>query len=226
MSKELIGKEPRVLRGLSAGRLFDVPFLRLAETIRTWQLGFVLLLGLLVVAFAAIVKLSIESRVEYHVIEVDTLGRVVYAGPARQFEDVEPLIVHELTEFIHDLRIVVRDPVALFEFRKRAYLHLDQSVRAKLDRHLEENDPREVAKRVSREISVHSVVALSVSSWQLQWSETDTAHTGGRVRKTAWTAVIEVDLKSKEIGLSARRENPLNLFVTALNWSRTSEEIL
>ncbi len=162
-----------------------------------------------------------------HVVEVDPLGRSVYAGPAQQLEHPEPYIRYELAEFLIDLRTVVADRRALFRNRSRALVHATQPVRAILDRHFEDpaNDPRRLALGLYRQVHIHSILPLSETSWQIQWNETSYALQGSRIERSSWTAVVEIELIPDGERASVNPHNPLGLFVTNLTWSRTSNQL-
>ena len=202
---------------------FDTPFVRLASTARSWQLAFFTALAAIVILAVSLTQLGVHRRVVVHVVEVDPLGRTVYVGPARQLRDAEPLIRHELAEFIVDLRTVVSDRRALFHHRKRALVHASAAVRAMLDAHFSEaaNDPRRLGMERFRSVHVSSILPLSQRSWQIHWTESSHARGSGRLLEQAsWTAVLEVDLAQDRSRLS--EHNPLGLLVTHLTWARTA----
>ena len=214
------------LAGLEQGRVFDSPFIRLAETSRSWQLAFYVALAVIAISVVSLAQLAQQSRVLVHVVEVDPLGRTVYAGPARELEDPEPYIRHELAEFLIDLRTVVADRRALFRNRSRALIHASRPVRTTLERHFSDpaNDPRRLALEIYREVHVLSLLPLSEASWQIQWTETDYSHAlGRRLARSSWTAVLEIKLAAEREREAVAAENPLGLYVTNLTWSKTTE---
>ena len=216
------------LAGMDEGRVFDTPFLRLADTARSWQLAFFVALAVIAILVASLTQLAVHSRVLVHVVEVDPLGRTVYAGPAKEIEDPEAYIRHELSEFLIDLRTVVADRRALFRNRSRAFLHVTQSVRATLDRYFDQpaNDPRRLALDLYREVHILSLLPLSETSWQIQWTETDYARAQARqIARSSWTAVIAIELVPARERSSVNSRNPLGLYVTRLTWSKTSNEL-
>ncbi len=216
------------LARLDAGRVFDTPFLRLADTARSWQLAFFTALAVIAILIVSLAQLAVHSRVLVHVVEVDPLGRTVYAGPARELEDPEPYIRHELSEFLIDLRTVVADRKALFRNRSRALIHATQSVRATLDRYFEDpaNDPRRLALDLYREVHIVSLLPLSETSWQVQWTESDYARAQARrITRASWTAVLAIKLIPARERSSVTSQNPLGLYVTRLTWSKTSNDL-
>ncbi len=216
------------LEGLDQGRVFDTPFLRLADTGRSWQVATYAALAVIAILIVSLAQLAVHSRVLVHVVEVDPLGRAVYAGPARELSDPEPYVRHELAEFVIDLRTVVADRRALFRNRSRALIHATQPVRATLDRYFSDpaNDPRRLALRFYREVHVLSLLPLSESSWQIQWTETDYSRAHARrIDRSSWTAVVEIELVPARERRSISPENPLGLYLTNLTWSKTSNDL-
>lgn len=213
------------LARMDQGHVFDTPFIRLAATARSWQLAFFVAVAVIAILTVSLAQLAVHSRVLVHVIEVDPLGRTVYAGPAKELEDPEPYIRHELTEFLIDLRTVVSDRRALFRNRSRALIHATQPVRSTLDRYFDEpaNDPRRLALDLYREVHVLSLLPLSETSWQIQWIETDYARAQARqLARSSWTAVIAIKLVPARQRRAVSAQNPLGLYVTSLTWSKTS----
>ncbi len=216
------------LAGLEEGRVFDTPFLRLADSGRSWQVAFFAVLAVVAILIVSLAQLAVHSRVLVHVVEVDPLGRVVYAGPAKELEDPEPYVRHELSEFVIDLRTVVADRRALFRNRSRALVHATQPVRATLDRYFQDpdNDPRRLALRFYREVHILSLLPLSEASWQIQWTETDyTRAHGRRLGRSSWTSVVEIKLLDTRERGAVSSQNPLGLYVTNLTWSKTSNDL-
>ncbi len=216
------------LAGMDEGRVFDTPFLRLADTARSWQLAFFVALAVIAILVVSLAQLAVHSRVLLHVVEVDPLGRTVYAGPARELENPEPYIRHELSEFLIDLRTVVADRRALFRNRSRALIHATQPVRATLDRYFDDpaNDPRRLALDLYREVHILSLLPLSETSWQLQWTETDYARAQARqLGRSSWTAVVAIQLIPARERTTVTSQNPLGLYVTNLTWSKTSNDL-
>ncbi len=216
------------LDGLEEGRVFDAPFIRLADTARSWQVAFYAALAVIAILVAGLVQQAAHRQVLVHVVEVDPLGRTVYAGPARQAEDPEPYIRHELSEFLIDLRTVVADRRALFRSRSRALVHAARPVRTILDRYFSDpaNDPRRLALSVYREVHILSLLPLSESSWQIQWTETETTRAHGRqLSRPSRTAVLQAELVPARKRPSISAQNPLGLYVTNLTWSKTSNEL-
>ncbi len=215
------------LRGMDQGRVFDGPFLRLADTARSWQLATYVALAVIAILIVSLTRLAVHSRVLVHVVEVDPIGRSVYAGPARELEHPEPYIRYELAEFLIDLRTIVADRRALFRNRSRALVHATQPVRVMLDRYFDDpaNDPRRLALDLYRQVHIRSLLPLSETSWQVQWTETGYARQGSRIEHSSWTSIVEIELTPATERTSVNPHNPLGLFVTNLTWSKTSNQL-
>lgn len=214
------------LAALEAGKVLWGPYERIARDKRVWQLLAFVLACLSFVFGLGLHAASRRQAIALHVVEVDRLGQARYVGPPRTSAAREHHVAAALAQFIRSVRAVFRDPRAVFEEHKSAYVHVTRPVRAQLERFFRDprNDPRILGQRIWRSVQVDSVIPLAESAWQVNWIETEYNHHGGDVeRSSRWTAVLEVELVTPRTAEEVAR-NPLGLYITTLSWTETTPQ--
>jgi type IV secretory pathway TrbF-like protein len=218
-----IAPDPRLTPPRSVGLVSDV-----ARIARGWRRLSAALLVLLALLGAAYVRLAGTSRVESQVVLVDELGRAELLGPAQELPDAERdrVVRAELGLLIRNLRSVYPDRWAQAELLRRAYAFLAPEAAAWADAYFAEtaNDPRTLAKDLSREVRVRSVLRVPrTDAWRVQWVEVETPRGAGMPRATAWEAYLAVREQPPATPEEAAA-NPLGLKVTAVNWTPVTQE--
>jgi type IV secretion system protein VirB5 len=210
-------------------REFADQFTNLAKGKRNWQLVAFAALGLLGVVTVAYIGLATSVRVQPFVVEVDELGQV------RGFHEVENVYSAReavtdatLRHFVRNLRTVYADPAAQRDLIVSAYAFADASVQEWLNGYFSdpEHDPRLVMRRLARRVEVKSVLRVpaeeaglgEMESWKVTWVEVETPTGTDTQRRAAWEGYFTVE----QVPEAVRPENPLGLYVTAVNWSRVS----
>ena len=208
-------------RFLRARREWDDRFSSLARGKRNWQLAALGLLAANLALSAALAWLSTQSRVTPYIVEVDDLGQAVAFGPAEQLKKTdERLIRYQLSLLIHNLRTVLGDAEAQRELLGRGYAFTRGSAVTFLNDHFLESNPFEVAERRRVKVKVNSILPISLSSWQVQWSETTLPVMVGRGERTGWQAILTIELDPPE-ATDELLINPLGIFVTEITWTQT-----
>jgi type IV secretion system protein VirB5 len=219
-------------------REFADQFTNLARGKRNWQLVAFASLGLLAVVTVAYIGLAASVRVQPFVVEVDELGQV---RGFREVENVysarEAVTDATLRHFVRNLRTVYADPAAQRDLIVSAYAFADAGVQEWLNGYFSdsEHDPRLVMRRLARRVEVKSVIRVPGSdrspdeagpgegrsgseSWKVTWVEVETPTGTDTQRRAAWEGYFTVE----QVPAAVRPENPLGLYVTAVNWSRVS----
>lgn len=208
-------------RFLRARREWDDRYASLARGKRNWQIAaFALLVANLVLA-SSLAWLSSQSRVTPYIIEVDALGQARAFGPAESLRKTdERLIRYQLSLFISNLRTVLGDGEAQSEILNRAYAYTRGPAVVFLNAHFLEANPFEVAEERRVKVKVSSILPISETSWQVQWSETALPVGAGQGERTNWQAILTLELDPPET-TETLLINPLGLYVTEITWTQT-----
>ena len=85
-------------------------------------------------------------------------------------------------------------------------------------------NPRKTGPEASRHERVHvqvkSILPLSESSWQIQWTETAEPIQLGLGETTSWQAILTVEEDPPET-TETLLTNPLGLYVEEITWTQT-----
>jgi type IV secretion system protein VirB5 len=161
----------------------------------------------------------VQSRITPYVVEVDAFGETRTVAPAVQsYDPTDAQIAWHLSRFVENVRSVSTDPVLVRQNWLDAYAFVTDRAAAFLNEYARTHDPfAEIGTR-SVSVQVTSVVRASDASFQVKWIE-EVYVRGSRTRTTRWTAILTTVIREPRTE-AALRENPLGIFVTAIDWSR------
>ncbi|MDE3115964.1 MAG: conjugal transfer protein TrbF [Pseudomonadota bacterium] len=186
---------------------------------RNWRLMALSSLGLSFALAGGLLWQSVQSRVVPYVVEVDRLGGVRAIGPAAQpYQPTDAQIGYFLARFITDVRSLSSDPVVVRQNWLEAYAYVTADAARFLTAYAQKNDPFKSIGTRTVSVSVESVVRISGESFQVKWREQ--SYVEDTPAKTEhWTAVLSV-VTRPPTDTDTLRQNPLGLYVSALDWSR------
>jgi type IV secretion system protein VirB5 len=202
-------------------------FLHLARLLRNWQLVAFLLVIANVVLASGVVRAALASRYVPYLVEVDREGNATFAGPIEAADTPEErLLLHQLRQFVWNLRVVVHDPAAQQELVARAYALADGPLRRKLDDHFSqaENDPRRIAPKASRSVARITLLRLpgTEDTYQVQWTEATVERDAyARARERSFNGLLTVS-RARRLPPEALLYNPLAVLVTEFTWTETT----
>jgi type IV secretion system protein VirB5 len=165
---------------------------------------------------------SMQSRVLPYVVEVDRLGEARSIAPAvAEYRPTDPQIAWHLGRFIRNVRSISTDPVLVRENWLSAYDFVTDRAAIFLGEYARANDPFAAIGTRSVSAQVTSVVRASDTSFQVKWTES-LFERGSLVRTERWTAILTI-LVQPPRNADDLRQNPLGIFVNAIDWSRELE---
>jgi type IV secretory pathway TrbF-like protein len=186
---------------------------------KNWRL---MAFGALVLAAAMAAGLIWESQRSSlipYVIEVDRAGEVRSVGPAVEtYRPSDAQIAYHLARFIRNVRSIPLDPVVLRENWLEAYNYTTDRAAQTLNDYARANNPFARAPGNSVAIEVVSIVRASENSFQVRWIERNYAN-GSAGAIEHWTALLSIVIEPPH-DVARLRENPLGIYVDALDWSR------
>ena len=210
---------------IAARNEFANAFGDLARGKRNWQVMAFALAGLLGVVVVAYVRLAASARLIPYVVQVDRLGQVVAAGVVDELRAPDQrLVASQLGHFIRSIRTVLPREAgpAQADMMRQAYAFLGPEAAAFLNSYFShaENDPRVLGARLTRLVSVTSVLRVPNSDvWKLRWTEEERPLQGGDTpRPRGWEGYVTVNLVSPTTA-DAVEDNPLGLRIASLTWT-------
>lgn len=166
---------------------------------------------------------STQSTVIPYVVEVDNLGAAQAVAPAfADYEPTDPQIAWHLARFIENVRQVPADPIVLRQSWLRAYDFTTDRGAVALNDYARVNDPFAAVGETQIAIEVSSVIRASDTSFRVAWMER--RYENGQLAATErWTAILTIVIQPPR-DAERLRQNPLGVYVNAINWSRESAQ--
>jgi type IV secretory pathway TrbF-like protein len=214
------GKTPEpVTPYQKAGQLWDERIGSARLQARNWRFMAFGCLTLATALSGGLLWQSMQSRVVPYVIEVDRFGEAHAVAPAIQnYEPSDAQIAWHLGRFVTNVRSVSTDPVLVRQNWLAAYDFATDRAALFLNEYATTNDPFGKIGTRSVSVQVTSVVRASDSSFQVKWTE-QVYERGSLANTTRWTAILTVVIRPPS-NADQLRNNPLGVFVNAIDWSR------
>jgi len=196
---------------------------------QTWQVIGILSLMIALASVGGIIHIGSQSKFVPYVVEVDKLGQPLAISPAQLTSVPDPRVVSSsVASFINDARIVTPD-VALQRkaiFRMYSMLSAKDPATMKANEWLNGSDERSPFKRAEKmtvSIEIHTVIAQTPDTWQVDWVETeydrDGSVLGAPFRMRALVTVYTVP-STPETTVEQLRMNPMGIYVRDFSWSK------
>ncbi len=190
---------------------------------RNWRFMAYGCLALVAGLSVTLVWQSTQSTVIPYVVEVDNLGAAQAVAPAfADYEPTDPQIAWHLARFIENVRQVPADPIVLRQSWLRAYDFTTDRGAVALNDYARVNDPFAAVGETQIAIEVSSVIRASDTSFRVAWMER--RYENGQLAATErWTAILTIVIQPPR-DTERLRQNPLGVYVHAINWSRESAQ--
>ncbi len=188
---------------------------------RSWRAVALLALLVAVIASAGLVHVASQSRIVPYIVRVDKLGAAAVVGRADEpLKPDQPLIVASLARWIADVRSVYTDAGAQRSLINEGYAFIaaHSDAYGAMNDHMRAHNPFERAQTETVSVGVESVLAISETSWRIEWREETRTRDGREPATKHWQAQAAIAFNRPDDEKTLRL-NPLGLYVTAFNWS-------
>jgi type IV secretion system protein VirB5 len=139
-------------------------------------------------------------------------GEAQYLGEVRQSGPLpvpEAAVVFQIRKFISDLRSVSTDRQVVYENLNDCYAMITSSYEPVMTRLLRANSPFDLVGKTRRSVGIESVIRITGSSYQIDWTETSAGASGGENKKMR--AIITVKLLPPTD--ETIKKNPLGIYI-------------
>jgi type IV secretion system protein VirB5 len=174
--------------------------------------GGVLLLFLASFAFF-VYAVSLQKTVPV-LINVMPTGEAQYLGEVRQNAGTqvpEAAVLFQIREFITCLRFVPTDPQVLYNNIDKCYSMVTSAYEPAMTRNLRAASPFDLVGRERRSVEIESVIKITGSSYQTDWTET-LASASAAQKRTRMRALVTVKLLPVADANTAKK-NPLGIYI-------------
>ena len=168
---------------------------------------------------SALVWQSTRGTVVPWVVQVDAHGEAQAVAPAAaDYEPTDPQLAFHLARFIENVRAIPADPIIVRQNWLRAYDFTTDRGAVALNDYARANDPFTKVGEQQIAVEVSSVIRASPNSFRVAWSERH--YQNGQLSATErWTAILTIVIQPPR-NAERLRENPLGIYVNAINWSK------
>ncbi|MEO3431894.1 conjugal transfer protein TrbF [Inquilinus sp. CAU 1745] len=190
---------------------------------RNWRLMAFGCLAMTGALSAALVWQATQGTVVPYVVEVDKLGAARAVAPAvADYRPTDPQIAFHLARFIENVRQIPADPIVLRQNWLSAYDFATDRGALALNDYARVNDPFAKVGETQIAVEISSVIRASENSFRVAWIER--RYVSGQLAATErWTAILTVVIQPPRTA-EALADNPLGVFVHAINWSRENAQ--
>lgn len=166
-----------------------------------------------------LVRQSATGTIVPWVVQVDKLGEAQVVAPAvSDYMPGDPQIAWHLARFIEEVRSIAADPIIVRRNWLRAYDFTTASGAMALNDYARADDPFAKIGKQQIAVDVSSVIRASPDSFRVAW--TQRRYQDGALAETSrWTAILTIAIQPPR-DAERLRQNPLGIFVNAINWSK------
>lgn len=185
---------------------------------KNWRLAALLALGAVVLLVGALVYQAGQAKVTPFMVQVDSRGAVVGAGPVQ----TEPLDVNDrmvryfMTQVVTDMRTLPLDPVIARENWLKVYQFLGPASVQKMNAIAQANDPFAGLGERTRTVEIEAITALAETTRQVRWRESTYSANGGFLSADTYTGVFTYQIQQSE-DLARLQANPLGIVITSFD---------
>ncbi len=202
-----------------AGQVWDERIGSARVQAKNWRLAF---FGMLIMSAGLAGGLDWQSArgtITPWVVQVDKLGRAEAIGPATAaYQPTNPQIAWYLAHFITEVRSIPDDPVVLRQNWLDAYHYVTDKGALALSTYARASKPFSKVGHKQVSVSVVSVIRASQNSFRVVWVESHYAD-DALTSTQRWSAILTIMLRQPTTATQLRN-NPLGIYITALNWSK------
>lgn len=202
-----------------AGQVWDERIGSARVQAKNWRLAFFGMLIMSAGLAGSLVWQSARGTITPWVVQVDKLGRAQAIGPATAaYQPTNAQIAWYLAHFITEVRSIPDDPVVLRQNWLDAYHYVTDKGALALSTYARASKPFSEVGHKQVSVSVVSVIRASQNSFRVVWVESHYAD-DALTSTQRWSAILTITLR-QPITATQLRNNPLGIYITALNWSK------
>src|ERR1700751_3508258 len=215
-------RPPETSPYLAARREWDERYGNLITRAKNWRTAAFLALLIATLETGGLITLSMKAKTVPYVVAVDSLGRVLAAGPADQARQSDDRLKRAaLFQWGSDLRSVTTGGVAQRKAIDRVYAMIANGSPAQVEigEFFRSDPPYQRAQTKTVDVDVKAVFAASDRTYQVEWTETNRGLAGQMESEDRWKGPFTIAV-SPPTDEKLIRVNPLGIYVTNVSWSK------
>ena len=186
-----------------------------------WRLAFFISSALSLMLTSGLIYMTTKQHVIPYIIKVDTIGKVQSVGPVNRidYKPGIPEIKYFLSEFVMKIRMISFDPIVMKRDWLSAYDFVTTRGTNQLNSLAKRDNPFDKLGQMTVSVDIISVIPVSDSSFQAEWSEKVQNKFGNLMNTFRYKGIFTIVIKEpqEEEGIL---KNPLGIFIDSFNFSR------
>jgi type IV secretion system protein VirB5 len=188
-----------------------------------WRLVAILEAIAIIVSILGLECVAAQTKFIPYVVAVDKIGEPIGVRVADHIDGVDPRVVRaQLANWIADARGVVTDRIVEKANLDDVYAMIQNGTEARgyLDTwYTGGHSPFDLARTETVTTSIDSMLPISPTTWQIQWTETARNPQGLVISTQQWAGSFGVAIHPPNDEATILR-NPLGVYITTLNWTK------
>jgi type IV secretion system protein VirB5 len=188
-----------------------------------WRLMAILEAIGIIVAILALGYVAAQTKFVPYVVAVDKIGTPVGVHVADRAQPVDQRVVRaEIASWLDNARSVATDRIVEKQNLDQVYALIADGSEARgyLDSwYTKGHSPFDIANSQTVTLNIDSLLPITATTWQAQWTETLRDLHGQTIGTEQWVANIGITIHQPTDEATLLR-NPLGVYVTTLDWSK------
>jgi type IV secretion system protein VirB5 len=192
----------------------------LSKEAAAWRRISLVLLICCAACVAAVIYAAEKITVVPYIVQVDQHGYEIAVEPVSASKVDARLIIAHVGRYVWSLKTVFNDPEAQLHLMNFVYstTPVNTAAEKKYQEYFNQNNPVVIGETETVSVAVNSVLSMSESTWQTEWTEERFTIGGDRISvkhyRGIFTTAVVTPRTMREIIL-----NPMGIFVTDFNFS-------
>ena len=186
-----------------------------------WRLAFFTSSALCLVLACGLIYMTTKQHVIPYIIKVDTIGKVQSLGPVNSINHKPGVkeMTYFLSEFVMKIRTISFDPIAMKRDWLSAYDFVTTRGTNQLNSLAKRDNPFDKLGQMTVSVDIISVIPVSDSSFQAEWSEKVQNKFGNLMNTFRYKGIFTIVIKEPK-SESHILKNPLGIFIDSFHFSR------
>lgn len=219
------GAEGKFMKEDSSGK-YDSILSNFMVDRNVWRLIAIIAVSALVACLGLLGYMMTLPETELVVIGVNDIGETKYYGSTRGisydgYDNKDDIISNILTDFLKKTYTVTTDGELMYNNYAQAMCYLESGKRRSYEADIRDRDPFKDVGRIKNVVTVETVIPVSKSSYQVDWTEVTTELHGFQsevVKKRGIFTFRRLTAKQyNALDEKTRMNNPMGIYITDYN---------
>ena len=193
----------------------------LARNAAQWRFISLIFIFLCIVCVFMIIRVSATRTVVPYIVQVDSHGYEIAIAPVAPSSIDARLVMARIARYVQSLKTVYSDTHAQTDLMN--FIHQTTPANTPAETRYREfylnNNPMEIAKTYSVYVTVNTILPLSESKWQCEWTEQGLdIRNGVEIFRREYRGIFDIAINTPT-SMQGIMANPLGIFIIDFNFS-------